>query len=85
MGNQAKQILVEMNQTPHEKIKSEFAVYLREIGQKDNLSGLFELLNWQPFVKLFDIEYIKLWKKMGIPENLKEFKILKNKLSIDGG
>jgi hypothetical protein len=78
MGNQAKQILVEMNQPLHEKLKSEFAVYLREIGQKNNLTGLFELLNWQPFVKLFEIEYIKLWKKMGIPENLKEFKILKS-------
>jgi hypothetical protein len=74
MSNQAKQLLVEINQPLHEKLKSEFATYLSEIGQKDNLTGL---INWKLFVKLFELEYIKLWKKMGIPDNLKELKVLK--------
>jgi hypothetical protein len=78
MSNQAKQILAEMNQPLHEKLKSEFATYLREIRQKDNLTGITELINWKPFAKLFETEYIKLWKKMGVPDNLKELKVLKN-------
>ena len=78
MSNQAKQILVEMNQPLHETLKSEFAAYLREIGQKNNLTGVFELINWKSLVKLFETEYIKLWKKIGVPDNLKELKALKN-------
>ncbi|UCH66186.1 MAG: hypothetical protein JSW63_03380 [Ignavibacterium sp.] len=78
MSNQAKQILVEMNQPPYEVLRDEFSVYLREIEQRDNLSKLTGLINWKPFIKLFDTEYIKLWKKMGIPDDLKELKILKS-------
>ena len=78
MSNQAKQILEEMNQPLHEKLKNEFGAYLRDIEQKDNLSKLSELINWKLFVKLFETEYIKLWKKMAVPDNIKEFKGLKN-------
>jgi hypothetical protein len=78
MSNQAKQILSELNQPLHEKLRNEFSVYLREIEQKNNLTKISELINWKLFIQLFETEYIKLWKKMGIPDNLKELKVLKS-------
>ena len=78
MSNQAKQILVEMNQPLHENLRDEFIVYLREIEQRDKLSKLTALINWIPFITLFEREFIKLWRKMGIPDNLKELKNLKS-------
>lgn len=78
MSNIAKQILQEMNQPFQEKLKTEFSTYLRDIGQKDRVIELADAIDWKPLVNLFETEYIKLWMKMAVPDNIKELRGLKN-------
>ena len=78
MSDTAKQILEEMNQPLQEKLKNEFNNYLCDIEQKGEVTELAEIIDWKPLVKLFETEYIKLWMKMTVPDNIKELKSLKN-------
>ena len=78
MNNVAKQILGEINQSLYEKLRNEFHTYLRDIEQKDKITEIADKIDWVPLAKLFEMEYIKLWRKMAVPDNIKELKALKN-------
>jgi len=77
MNDTAKNILVEMNQSLLEKLRNEFRSYLINVNQSDKLAKLGDTIDWKPLLKLFETEYIKLWIKMAVPDDIKELKGLK--------
>ena len=77
MNDTAKNILVEMNQSLLEKLRNEFRSYLINVNQNDKLAKLGDTIDWKPLLKLFETEYIKLWIKMAVPDDIKELKGLK--------
>ena len=78
MSDTAKNIIVELNQSLNENLKNDFQLYLHDIEQNGKVVELADIIDWNPLVKLFETEYIKLWKKMAVPENVKDLKGLKN-------
>jgi len=67
MSNIAKQILAEMNQPLHDKLKNEFVNYLIEIEQK-KLIDVAEKINWESIVKAFELQINKLLNNLAIPD-----------------
>jgi hypothetical protein len=80
MSDIAKQILKEMNQPLHERLKNQFINYLREIEQ-DKLIKTAKKINWEPVVKLFEVEYTKLWNKMAVPKIVEGLEGLKTEFA----
>ena len=76
MNDAAKQILTEMNQPWHEKLKNEFIKYLTEIEQKE-LIEIAKQISWEFAVNAFDNEYKKLWNKLDIPKVAKDLGVKK--------
>lgn len=77
MNDTAKNILSEMNQSLHEKIGNEFRSYLINVNQNDKIARLGDKIDWKPLLKLFETEYIKLWIKIAVPEDIKELNRMK--------
>lgn len=71
MSNAAKQLLTELNQPQHEKLKNEFIKYLSEI-EKVELMEIAKQLSWEYAAKAFDIEYKKLWNNLDVPKAAKD-------------
>ena len=77
MNDTAKNILVEMNESLHEKTRNEFRSYLINVNQNDKVAKLGDTIDWKPLLKLFETEYLKLWIKIAVPDDIKELKGLK--------
>ena len=77
MNDTTNTILVEINQSLHEKIRNEFRSYLITVNQNDRITKLGDTIDWKPLLKLFETEYIKLWIKISVPEDVKEINRMK--------
>ena len=69
MSINSKKVLTDINQPSLETLKIDFVSYLQEIEQH-NLSEIAKIIDWTPFINLFEIEFTKLWNKLFVPKKL---------------